>query len=227
MGVIYQIKNKINNKIYIGQTANFHRRISDHKRQLRNGTHKNVYLRAAWATDGEENFEFSILESDISNENLHDREQFWIDAYRESGLLYNLFLVALRGKKRQNSWRKAIEEKGLLYNINLGVKNPNYGKPRSDETKKKIGEAQMGELNHMYGKTHSSEAKRKIGAASAKNKVKSYPSFTSPEGIIYPPGVSLKDFCLQFGYGIDSNFYKGLNSLINKNRNSYFGWKLT
>ena len=41
----------------------------------------------------------------------------------------------------------------------------NKGKPKSEETKKKISEAQKGEKNSMYGKQLSEETKKKMGEA--------------------------------------------------------------
>lgn len=46
-----------------------------------------------------------------------------------------------------------------------GEKHPNFGKHLSEETRRKIREAQIGERNHYYGKYHSEEAKRKMREA--------------------------------------------------------------
>lgn len=60
---VYEIKNKINNKRYIGSTImSFTKRLEHHRCLLRNGTHKNTYLQRAWNKYGENNFEFNILE---------------------------------------------------------------------------------------------------------------------------------------------------------------------
>lgn len=228
MAVIYKIENKINGKLYIGQTINFNKRKNTHCRELKTNSHKNKHLQGAWNKYGESAFEFSILEEVSDETPIYEREQYWIDKYQYTGLLYNLFLIAVNGKPK-NIYVKELGKKlpQNFYNKELGVKNANEGKPRAEETKRKIGEAQLGELNHMYGKTHSKEAKKKIGEASALNKVKSYPSFTAPDGTVYPSGVSFKEFCLRFGHDTESNFYKGLTAVKNKKRKSYFGWILT
>lgn len=60
---VYEIKNKINNKRYIGSTImSFTKRLEHHRCLLRNGTHKNTHLQRAWNKYGEDNFEFNILE---------------------------------------------------------------------------------------------------------------------------------------------------------------------
>lgn len=59
---VYGIRNITNGKLYIGSSCNIRRRFSDHKNQLRNGTHSNVHLLRAWGLYGEKNFTFSVLE---------------------------------------------------------------------------------------------------------------------------------------------------------------------
>lgn len=45
--VIYQIKNKINNKIYIGSATYYNKRKGTHISRLRKGSHNNPHLQAA------------------------------------------------------------------------------------------------------------------------------------------------------------------------------------
>lgn len=60
---VYEIKNKINGKRYIGSTSiNFNKRLVHHLNELRRNNHKNVYLQNSWNKYGEYNFEFNILE---------------------------------------------------------------------------------------------------------------------------------------------------------------------
>ena len=42
------------------------------------------------------------------------------------------------------------------------LREVNTGRVHTEETKKKIGEAQVGEKNHMFGKSHSEESKKKL-----------------------------------------------------------------
>lgn len=48
----------------------------------------------------------------------------------------------------------------------------NHGKTCREETKRKIGEAQLGPKNHMFGKSHSEEARKKISDAGKNKKLK-------------------------------------------------------
>ena len=57
---IYKIKNKINNKIYIGQSKDINNRWKRHLYDARNGS--STLLHAAIRKYGIDNFEFSIVE---------------------------------------------------------------------------------------------------------------------------------------------------------------------
>ena len=58
---IYEIKNIVNNKVYIGQSRNIHKRWNSHINELRNNKHHNYHLQQSWNKYGEENFQFSLL----------------------------------------------------------------------------------------------------------------------------------------------------------------------
>ena len=59
---IYKIENKINHKIYIGQSNDIETRWTHHKWELNNHKHSNNHLQKAWDKFGEENFIFEIVE---------------------------------------------------------------------------------------------------------------------------------------------------------------------
>lgn len=75
---IYIIKNKANNKVYIGQSINPHRRFIQH---LCNGKCllDSLPIHLAINKYGKENFYYEILEKNI--ENYNEREQYWISFY--------------------------------------------------------------------------------------------------------------------------------------------------
>ena len=76
---IYQIKNKLNGKIYIGQSVNIKRRWKDHRNRPFNKKAKQYdsYLYKAIRKEGIDNFEFLILE-ECSKELLDEKEKEWI-----------------------------------------------------------------------------------------------------------------------------------------------------
>lgn len=91
---IYQIKNLINGKIYVGSAENLSNRKSVHFTTLKKNIHNNSYLQNAWNKYGEENFIFEIIEIiPVNDKNYRlSREQWWIDnmrcMYNQNG--YNL-----------------------------------------------------------------------------------------------------------------------------------------
>lgn len=92
---IYKILNKINNKIYIGSAVSIKNRWSSHKTLLRNNCHDNIHLQYAWNKNGEENFEFSIIEL-CEKQDLLILEQKYLDQFasydRKNG--YNIAKIA-------------------------------------------------------------------------------------------------------------------------------------
>lgn len=77
---IYCIENTINNKKYIRLSRDIRRRWNEHKSELRNNNHDNVYLQRAWNVYGEDSFRFNIIELCEPCE-LCDKEQYYIVKY--------------------------------------------------------------------------------------------------------------------------------------------------
>ena len=96
---VYQIKCIENEKIYIGQTIDLDRRLHDHLRTLRRGTHHNHYLQRAFDKYGEKSFEFSVLQ-ECSIDDLDKVEKEWIARLNSMNPLvgYNLESGGNRGQ---------------------------------------------------------------------------------------------------------------------------------
>lgn len=90
---IYQIVNKINGNVYIGQTIDYGRRIQQHRRNLLNNTHGSKYLQNSFNKHGKEAFHFTFLEEcpRDNKEYLTSREQHYIDTTRS---FYNMAKIA-------------------------------------------------------------------------------------------------------------------------------------
>ncbi len=81
MGYIYKITNKVNNKIYIGQTIKtVEKRFQQHKNNSNKPYFSQIVLYKAFNKYGIENFQCEMIE-EVSNENLDEREKYWIDYY--------------------------------------------------------------------------------------------------------------------------------------------------
>ena len=147
MGCIYSILNKVNGKIYVGQTIQGTERFRKHKYELDNHKHPNAHLQSSWDKYGEDAFEFNILEN-CTDDKLNDNEIWWIDYFEstnpEKG--YNLrsggdcnFIVSDETRKK-------------LSDINRGENHWNYGKHHSPETRKRISEGMKKVSNPMHDK---------------------------------------------------------------------------
>jgi group I intron endonuclease len=169
---IYKISNEINGKVYIGQAINIKRRWREHKENLRKNTHKNQHLQNSWNKYGESNFKFEIIEI-CKEEELTFKEQLWINRFKSlnSKYGYNKREASNKGRLSKESCEKlsksklghkVSEETRKKLRMIKGNKNHNYGKPMTEEQKKKISESQKGEKHHFYGKHRSEEFKKKI-----------------------------------------------------------------
>jgi group I intron endonuclease len=147
-GIIYNIKNKINNKIYIGQTTrSFETRINEHINYPSNCS----IVDRAIQKYGENNFEWKILEEDIDNQrDLNLLEKFWI-IHLETRTTQNGYNITSGGYNCKHS----KETKQKMSKAHMGDKNHFYGKHHSEETKEKMS-------NAVKGKTHSKETKQKM-----------------------------------------------------------------
>ena len=109
MAGIYKIQNTIDNKVYIGQSINCETRFQHHLKTLKGNYHYNKYLQRAWNKYGESKFTFEIIE-ECTEEQLNERELFWINQYdgMDSILNYNLGAV-LGGKPSFETLQKLID----------------------------------------------------------------------------------------------------------------------
>ena len=81
-GVIYAIRNRVSDKVYIGQTRRTAKaRFKEHKDALQSGCHTNRHLQVAWDKYGEEAFEFLVLE-EPAIEDLSEAEQRWMNVFK-------------------------------------------------------------------------------------------------------------------------------------------------
>lgn len=109
-GKIYKITNKINGKVYIGQTIQslkdrFNRHCSDYK-----DNHFNMPIKQAILKYGKENFAIELIE-EVEQDKLNEREVYWISIYDSYNKGYNCTKGGQNGATVQPklSWREENE----------------------------------------------------------------------------------------------------------------------
>lgn len=85
---IYKYENKINKKIYIGQSVNIEKRYRQHLYCAENSIKNKMAIDRAIEKYGIDNFDFSIVE-ECRVEDLDDREKYWIAYYNSYKTGYN------------------------------------------------------------------------------------------------------------------------------------------
>lgn len=95
MGHIYKITNTLNNKVYIGQTIKpIEKRFQQHKNNYTKEYFSHLILYKAFKKYGIENFNFEEIE-EIANNELDEREKYWIEFYDS---YYNGYNSTLGGR---------------------------------------------------------------------------------------------------------------------------------
>lgn len=226
-GIIYKITNKINNKVYIGQTIKKYGFKQRYSYNLAKNT-KNLHLKSSIEKYGIENFEI-IEEFDIaySKEELDNKEKYWISYYKSNNTDYgyNLQDGGSNGKPTQE-----VRDK-------MSKNNPKYllGKHLSKETREKISNSLKGRNTTIM----TEEIKQKISKTltgrklpmEVRNKIKKSKENINQFGKYNPHAKAVK--CITTGKEFDtlkeaSEFYNTFSSLIRKscNNNYYSAGKL-
>jgi group I intron endonuclease len=89
-GVVYKITNLLDNKFYIGSSANLIKRYYTHISNIRANKQTCTKLIRAVRKHKEENFKFEIVE-ECAIDNLLEREQYFLDTLKPH---YNIALIA-------------------------------------------------------------------------------------------------------------------------------------
>lgn len=166
---IYKIKNKINNKVYIGQTIQeidirFYEHIKSSKREK-----NNTVLYKAMRKYGIHSFEISIVDIADNKKVLNEKEKYWIRHY--NAMIPNGYNMTEGGyggdlSKYRKDYSCSEKTKQKLREINLGkiipieirekisnaLKGKNLGKRRGEEVKNKLSESHKGLPSNNKGK---------------------------------------------------------------------------
>ncbi len=157
---IYKIE--VNDKIYIGQSKDIHRRWRHHRNLLNRNAHDNPHMQNLFNKYGESFFKFSILEECT---NLSEREAFWI--------------ISIEPKLRLNL-HAVTDTIPVSLETRIKISESKKGKPLSEEHKKKLSDSHMNQFvseetrsklsKLRLGKRRSEETRMKISKAQ-KNKI--------------------------------------------------------
>ena len=128
---VYEIRCKINNKIYVGSSNDINYRWKSHKRMLNATSHFSPHLQSAWNKYKEENFEFIILEECIPSNRIK-REQFYLDLLKpysfETG--YNTTKVAGKPLGTGRPITLVSPNGDIVHGLNSKEVSLKYGIPR-------------------------------------------------------------------------------------------------
>lgn len=139
---IYIIETTVNDKIYVGRTMYFDKRIKRHLSELRRKVHHNVRMQNDYDKYGEEIFIWKVIKEGLTLEEAIEWEQYYIDSMKEK--LYNINMSSTFGDAISNHPNKkdiakrigesvkkhadsmSQEEKHKRYAHTKGEGNPNY-----------------------------------------------------------------------------------------------------
>lgn len=105
---IYKITNKSNGKVYIGQSNNVERRLSEHKKK------RTVTIDDYINVLGVENFDFEILE-ECDKEELDSKEQEYIKKYNSKENGYNIQKGRLNNSSGEGNGRAKLTETDVIF----------------------------------------------------------------------------------------------------------------
>lgn len=164
--IIYMVRNKINNKIYFGQTRrSFNAR---YKYNFPQNTH-NKHLKHSIEKYGWENFEvIEEFDKAETQEELNKLENLYIKMWNTHNPKYG-YNKTLGGETCVFTNETIEKLRNIRKGKFLGEENPFYGKSHTEETKRILSEKMkgrfVGEKSPCYGKTMSDELKEKLRQA--------------------------------------------------------------
>lgn len=156
---IYKITNKVNGKIYIGYTEkSIEERFAQHCGDARSARPTRPLI-SAIKKYGPDSFTIEALYEGTNKDYvLNDREQYYIETYENIVGKENMYNVAPGGLGGDRSMSPAYQD-WLKVRDRSGERNSFYGMSHTEETKRKISEANKGRLK---GIPKSEETRRRM-----------------------------------------------------------------
>lgn len=162
---IYKYINRVNNKVYIGQTMT-----SLRERAQSNGSNYKGCPKFYGAIQkyGWDAFEAEIIDVAYSVEEANEKEKYYIKYYKSTDdeFGYNIDFGGQNGPVSEIAREKISEKVKERYTDK--TKNPMYGKKHSEESKKKQSEKKVGANNPMFGTTWTDVQRKNSGTKGKK-----------------------------------------------------------
>ena len=208
---IYKFVNRVNGKYYIGFTKDFPARLRGHRSRY---TKLDTTFYHALRKYGWDNFDSEIIYQSLDEDHCHNvMEEYFIREYRshvDEGCGYNQSYGGdgQRGYDARTRWK--------LGSANRGKKRG----PTSEETKRKIGEANSKKRRTEEEKQHLREVNlgKKQSEASRIKRSKSYRVF-GPSGQVFDI-VNLLRFCQDHGLNQGA-----MAAVARGEKTAYTGWR--
>ena len=173
MGIIYCYTNKNTGKKYIGQTIHPEQRKANHKaKALTEGSE--YYFHRSIRKHGWDNFDYDILESNVDQKNLNERENHYINMYDTlwpngynqcpANSLNESAIEKMKETKRKQFAAMTEEERRARVDKMVQA---NTGAKRGEETRKKMSESAKKYLAENP-RIRTEETKRKISESMKK-----------------------------------------------------------
>lgn len=122
-GIIYGYTNLESGKMYIGQTLHPEARYKAHRYdKYKTGWHKDYQ-------NNPDKYEYSVIEYDVPEDKLDEREIFWISFFDSYHNGYNL----TEGGNSLREYKYTDESKQKISESLKGEKNPFYGRHHTEE----------------------------------------------------------------------------------------------
>ena len=162
LNCIYSIKNIINEKRYIGKAINLKNRLIGHRRK----NSKSVISKAIQKY-GLNNFKIDILEENINNDLMNEKEIFYVKYFNSFKEGYNCSLGGDGGNCFPEGYKhsKASIEKSIKTRKERNIKPSQETKEQISATLKEYYKNNKG---HNSGKTFSEESRKKMSESRKK-----------------------------------------------------------
>lgn len=204
---IYKITNKVNGKIYIGESFDIERRWKEHIDDLNNNNHHSNKLQNDWNTYGKDNFKFEIIR-DVTNDMISSfnmelvllvYEDIYIKEYDSINNGYNIeetLRKIFNGERTVNTEQlKGVHLNALGSMINTIIKNieENNGKYYSKQLKAKSKPIKVKKINN---KTKLEIKQSKEDFKNEFNLIEKFEGFTTVNSLLGNLHINIKNLFL-------------------------------